>query len=101
MQQVLDALLQRLGSGRSNALDSYLYQFTTFHEDMHCEAFTWARQTLAYPTPQLGLAKNSPAPAAAGPLNGDVQVPGGEFLLGATGDSPFVFDNEKWCHRLA
>jgi len=100
MQQVLDVLLERLGSDRANALDSYLYQFTTFHEDMHCEAFTWARQTLAYPTPRLALAATSPAQADAGSLHGDAQIPGGEFLLGATGDAPFVFDNEKWCHRV-
>ena len=101
MQRVLDTLLERLGSGRANALDSYLYQFATFHEDMHDEAFTWARQTLAYPTPRLALAGTSQAQAGAGALHGDVQVPGGEFLLGAPGDAPFVFDNEKWCHRVA
>ena len=100
MQQVLDALLERLGSGRANALDSYLYQFATFHEDMHGEAFTWARQTLAYPTPRLALAGTAQAQAGAGSLDGDVRVPGGEFLLGAPGDAPFVFDNEKWCHRV-
>jgi iron(II)-dependent oxidoreductase len=100
MQQVLDALLQRLDRGRANALDSYLYQFAAFHEDMHGEAFTWARQTLAYPTPQLAVAGTSQAQSAAGALDGDVRVPGGEFLLGAPGDAPFVFDNEKWCHRV-
>lgn len=100
MQQVLDMLLQRLGTGRVSALDSYVYQFTTFHEDMHDEAFSWARQTLAYPTPQLALAGTSLAQTDAGSLSGDAQVSGGEFLLGATGDAPFVFDNEKWCHRV-
>ena len=104
MQQVLDGLLERLGTGRASALDSYLYQFTTFHEDMHGEAFTWARQTLAYPAPQLALNGTSHADAnvvsGAGALPGDVRVPGGEFLLGAPGHAPFVFDNEKWCHRV-
>jgi iron(II)-dependent oxidoreductase len=27
-------------------------------------------------------------------------VPGGSFLLGASREEPFVFDNEKWAHRL-
>ena len=31
---------------------------------------------------------------------GDVQIPGGTFLLGATPDQPFVFDNEKWAHAV-
>src|SRR5262249_31326956 len=31
---------------------------------------------------------------------GDVFVPGGTFLLGATPDEPFVFDNEKWAHPV-
>ena len=35
MQRVHDRLLERLGSGLASAVDSYLYQFTAFHEDMH------------------------------------------------------------------
>ena len=27
-------------------------------------------------------------------------MPGGKYLLGATGDEPFVFDNEKWAHPV-
>jgi iron(II)-dependent oxidoreductase len=30
-----------------------------------------------------------------------VHVPGGTFMLGATPDLPFVFDNEKWSHPVA
>jgi iron(II)-dependent oxidoreductase len=102
MRRVEDRLLDRLGSGVANAVDSYLYQFTTFHEDMHDEAFTWTRQTLGYPTPSFAAAADPgpPADAAAGGLEGDVRVPGGEFLVGASGDAPFVFDNEKWCHPV-
>ena len=29
-----------------------------------------------------------------------MEVPGGTFLLGATPDLPFVFDNEKWAHPV-
>jgi len=106
MRRVHDALLERLARvhtrGIADAVDSYLYRFTTFHEDMHDEAFTWTRQTLGYPTPDFATAR-VPGPAVdahAGALAGDVAVPGGEFLLGAPGDAPFVFDNEKWCHRV-
>ncbi len=102
MADVYDALLSRLEGETADLLDSYLYQFTTYHEDMHDEAFVWSRQTLAYPTPAFGAASDPgpPADADAGPLNGDVTVPGGSFLLGARGDAPFVFDNEKWCHPV-
>jgi iron(II)-dependent oxidoreductase len=36
----------------------------------------------------------------AGPWPGDVEVPGGRFVLGAGDDEPFVFDNEKWAHPV-
>ena len=102
MQRVHDRLLERLGSGPASAVDSYLYQFTAFHEDMHDEAFTWTRQTLGYPRPEFAVARDPgpPPDADAGDLPGDVSVPGGECLIGAPGDAPFVFDNEKWCHPV-
>ena len=102
MQRVEDKLLDRLSGDTADLVDSYLYQFTTFHEDMHDEAFLWTRQTLGYPIPELAAAREPGAPedADAGNWPGDVKVPGGMFLLGAPGDAPFVFDNEKWCHPV-
>ena len=102
MARVEDQLLERLHGQMADLVDSYLYQFTTYHEDMHDEAFIWTRQTLGYPTPSLAIARDigPPADADAGALPGDVDVPGGQFLLGALGDAPFVFDNEKWCHPV-
>jgi len=38
--------------------------------------------------------------AGGGPLAGDVEIPGGTCVLGATPDLPFVFDNEKWAHPI-
>jgi iron(II)-dependent oxidoreductase len=35
-----------------------------------------------------------------GSVTGDARVPGGEFLLGASEDEPFVLDNEKWAHPV-
>ncbi len=32
----------------------YLAQYALYHEDMHTEAFTYTRQTLAYPAPAIG-----------------------------------------------
>ena len=33
-------------------------------------------------------------------LPGDVELSGGVFELGAARDGAFVFDNEKWAHRV-
>ena len=103
MRSVHERLLERLSGPTAHLTDSYLYQFTTFHEDMHDEAFTWSRQTLGYPAPEFAVSEATPqAPQDldTGPHPGDVAVPGGSFLLGAPGDAPFVFDNEKWCHPV-
>ncbi len=101
MAGVHDALIERLNGPLANEADSFIYQFATFHEDMHDEAFLWARQTLAYPKPDLALAAQGlPPDANAGPLPGDVEIPGGTFLLGSSPQAPFLFDNEKWAHPI-
>ncbi len=101
MQDVQDALIDRLGDkDMADARQSYLYQFTVFHEDMHTEAFTWARQTLGYPTPVF---EGGPAGRAApekGRLPGDAAITGGTFRMGAEKDTPFIFDNEKWARPV-
>lgn len=101
MARVLDALLARLPQGLCSERDSFLYQFTAFHEDMHDEAFIWARQTLAYPAPHF--TPDGPRPArmpASGPLYGDADIPGGAFPMGSSPEAPFLFDNEKWAHPV-
>jgi iron(II)-dependent oxidoreductase len=101
MARVHDALIGRLDSPLASEADSFIYQFATFHEDMHDEAFLWTRQTLAYPKPKLALANQDlPPDASAGPLLGDVEIPGGTFLLGSSPEAPFLFDNEKWAHPV-
>ena len=101
MQEVFDRLAERLDGGMATEQDSFIYQFGIFHEDMHTEAFLWARQTLAYATPALAVAANVPAEPDAGPYPGWAEVPGGEFQLGASRNAPFLFDNEKWAHSVA
>lgn len=91
-----DAVLERLERGASDE-ERYFIRLATFHEDMHAEALTYTRQTLGYPAPSFVL---DGMPQGAEPLTGDVVIPGGEFLLGATPDEPFVFDNEKWAHPV-
>ena len=88
-----------------NPEERYFILLAIFHEDMHGEAFLYSRQTLAYPRPTLGgglsfPATRHPPPATQQAWPGDVFVPGGTFMLGATPDEPFVFDNEKWAHPV-
>lgn len=100
MQEVLEALIDRLDGPMANEQDSFIYQFGVFHEDMHDEAFLWARQTLAYPTPRLAVAADVEQERNAGAHAGYVDVPGGTFVLGARPDAPFLFDNEKYAHEV-
>jgi ergothioneine biosynthesis protein EgtB len=101
MQDVQDALIDRLGNKDiADERHSYLYQFTVFHEDMHTEAFTWARQTLGYPTPVFEGGPVDLGVPDTGSLAGDVVIMGGTFLMGAEKDAPFLFDNEKWARPV-
>jgi iron(II)-dependent oxidoreductase len=99
LREVRDHVVQRLERESNPELD-YFTSLTVFHEDMHSEAFTYMRQTLGYRAPRLLAAAAPASQAAQGPWRGDVAIPGGEFLLGATPDEPFVFDNEKWAHAV-
>jgi ergothioneine biosynthesis protein EgtB len=99
MGEVERALIARLKNERASPEESYLYQLTSFHEDMHDEAFLYSRQTLAYPAPDLSDGAH-PADAEAGPWPGDVEVAGGTWRLGAAPEAGFAFDNEKWAHPV-
>ena len=79
--------------------ERYFNLLSVFHEDMHCEAFTYTRQTHGYPAPVFSAARR-PVLSDGGPLPGDAQIAGGTFQLGASSDESFVFDNEKWAHAV-
>ncbi len=96
LADVRAAVAMRLTRHGGEAALQYFTQLSTFHEEMHCEAFTYTRQTLAYPRPEL---PTTPA-AASGACDGDAEISGGRFQLGAVDDGAFVFDNEKWAHRV-
>jgi iron(II)-dependent oxidoreductase len=103
MQRVLDRVLDRLQEDPPGEEEFYFHHLAAFHEDMHAEAFTYTRQTLGYPAPRLDcpdLNGQLKAPASGPWSPGDVEVPGGTFLLGSNPDQPFVFDNEKWAHEV-
>ena len=77
----------------------YFYWLTTFHEGMHAEALAYTRQTLGYSVPVI---QGEPVAAVDGGVSllGDVEIPGGKYLIGATKAFPFVFDNEKSAHEV-
>ncbi|SFT42461.1 selenoneine synthase SenA [Halomonas saccharevitans] len=96
LSRVQAAMLARLPEGEASAAQSYVYQLTTLHEDMHGEAFLYTRQTLGDPAPALGTPpREAPGEAGRGPLPGDVTIPGGRHRLGGDDTLPFRFDNEK------
>jgi iron(II)-dependent oxidoreductase len=100
VEQVLDRCGLRLGGRDPTPDEAYLYQLVAQHEDMHAENLTMIRQTLGYPRPTL--TGQDPASPKIDPafVCGDVEVPGGTWLLGAPKDESFVFDNEKWAHPV-
>jgi iron(II)-dependent oxidoreductase len=99
MARVSASVLERLAAREPDAAETYLHLLAVLHEDMHGEAFTYMRQTLGYPAPDL-RSHVFPDRLRAGPLPGDAAIAGGTFRLGATPDLPFVFDNEKWAHPV-
>ena len=73
----------------------YFAQLCALHEEMHAEALTYTRQTLAYPEPSAAMSV-----MGGDACPGDVEIAGGPFQLGARDDGHFVFDNEKWAHAV-
>ena len=94
VNQVRERSLSRLRSVEATERDAYFFRLGTYHADMHTEALTYTRQTLAYPAPALRVPQAAPANREAEPgfVPHDVYVPGGAFMLGATPDAAFVFD---------
>jgi len=101
VRTVRDRVLELIESSDLSDQLPYYILYSVFHEDMHTEALTYARQTLGYPAPELSnLSKGLVQPEISDTHDGDVSIPGGKFMLGAFQDSPFVFDNEKWVHEV-
>ncbi len=110
MEEILERCVEYIDGKRELAPgEYYFYLLATFHEGMHAEALAYTRQTLGYPAPSpvpsptgrgkhKGLFSGTAAQEIARPWRGDVEIPGGRFMIGATADFPFVFDNEKWAH---
>jgi iron(II)-dependent oxidoreductase len=99
MENVLDNCIRSISESRELSQEElYFYLLAMFHEGMHAEALAYTRQTLGYAAPPF--LEQVDRFDASGPCFGDVEIPGGTFLIGAPADSPFVFDNEKWAHPV-
>jgi gamma-glutamyl hercynylcysteine S-oxide synthase len=99
ISEILKRSIGRFDKREPTERDAYFYKLAALHEDMHAENLTLVLTSLGYAQPAV-------APSGPEPLidetfrHHDVTVPGGAFMLGATPDEPFVFDNEKWAHPV-
>lgn len=87
-----DRALEQLERNGDAAEELFHQLYAVLHEDMHAEAFSYTRQTLAWPWPL----RRAPPPHGDVPVTGDVAIDGGRYHLGAAPQDGFVFDNEKW-----
>ncbi len=97
MAAVLERVLERLQHEPADPVLRYFTELAAAHEEMHCEAFTYTRQTLGYAPPRVAAV----SPGAGDDCRGDASITGGDYMLGAPRSGDFVFDNEKWAHRVA
>ena len=95
---VMSRVLDRIGASGAHDLE-YFVQLAAMHEEMHCEALTYTRQTLAYSPPRVRESRPSFTRDAS--VDSDAEVSGGTFMLGARPGAGFVFDNEKWAHPIS
>jgi gamma-glutamyl hercynylcysteine S-oxide synthase len=98
--EIFDKILLRMKTKELSKVDLYFYQLCLNHEDMHSETMVHIRQSLKYPDPMLG---NTSAKIEIDEsfTNHDVQIQGGEYLLGGLDNGKFLFDNEKWAHKVS
>ncbi len=95
---VRDSVIEALQGDPSDKL-LYYAKYCVFHEDMHTEAFTYTRQTMAYTPPNLSVDRQT-STSSGGPLTGDVEISVSSFQLGAEREASFAFDNEKWAFKV-
>jgi len=100
LNKVLDVVVAQLHEEPVDDTTRYFAWLVLNHEDMHGEALAYTRQTHGWPKPKIAGSADASAVGVGSPWPGDAEIPGGTFLLGAPRRLPFVFDNEKWAHRV-
>jgi iron(II)-dependent oxidoreductase len=104
MKRVLDRVCDLDDRRRREPIDgydeAYFLHLVLFHEQMHAEAITYTRQTLCYPPPRISIAPDTNLRAKNAPIMGDAHIPGGAFVLGASHNTAFQFDNEQPSHNV-
>ena len=97
IQTILDRSIDRLDGREPDEGERYFYWLAVQHEYMHSENLCMVRQTLGYPAPGFAEIESRPDPTFE---RRDMEIPGGAYLLGASNNGSFVFDNEKWAHEV-
>jgi iron(II)-dependent oxidoreductase len=103
MQEVLNRITDLYQNREEiDPQSAYFLSLALFHEDMHDEAFGYTRQTLGYRKPHFDYSEVdvSNVEITTDEKPGDVQISGGQFLLGSLPDRAFVFDNELDAHEI-
>lgn len=91
-ERVAGAVAERLARGADDEI-AYYAELSLYHELMHVEAWWMAFQNLGYAPP-------AHAPGDALPPARRLTFDAGEVALGSGADAGFIFDNEKWRHRV-
>ncbi|HXM47205.1 MAG TPA: SUMF1/EgtB/PvdO family nonheme iron enzyme [Pyrinomonadaceae bacterium] len=105
LDQVLDLYSQKEVAAELSDDDAYFLSLVLLHEDMHAEAITYTRQTLAFSAPRFDVVgasarTNSPVKEVMDDPLSDVEIHGGLFLLGSIPGKRFGFDNEMRAHEV-
>jgi len=104
LDQVVDLYSEKEDAAELSDDNAYFLSLVLLHEDMHAEAITYTRQTLGFSAPRFERVDASPQSNPVkevmdDPL-GDVEIPGGLFLLGSIPGKRFAFDNEMAAHEV-
>ena len=105
LDQVVDLYSQKEDAAELSDDDTYFLSLVLLHEDMHAEAITYTRQTLAFSAPRFNpvdesARTHSPVKELTDDPLCDVEIPGGLFLLGSIPGKRFAFDNEMAAHEV-
>lgn len=93
--EVLDRVLDKLGRVANTDEALYPYRMALAFEDMHGEYWVALLQVLGLRAP-MATERHICPPWAQSEIN----VPGGNLMMGSMPNNGFVFDSEKWSHLV-